>query len=62
MYASDRQRRFFHTKTAASKGITPAQVKEFDEASKGKDLPERASPKSRPKTLRERARERMVKK
>lgn len=44
-YASDAQRRFFHTATARKKGITPATVKEFDEASKGKKLPEKKSMK-----------------
>lgn len=42
-YASDRQRRFFHTATARRKGITSAMVKEYDEASRGKKLPEKAS-------------------
>ena len=41
-YKSDAQRRFFHTNTAKKEGITPATVKEFDEATKGKKLPERA--------------------
>lgn len=41
-YRSDAQRRFFHTDTAKSKGITNAEVQEFDSASKGMKLPERA--------------------
>lgn len=41
-YKSEAQRKFFHTKTAKRKGITPAMVKEFDEASKGKKLKKRA--------------------
>lgn len=41
-YKSDAQRRFFHTDTAKKKGITPEQVAEFDEASKGMKLPEKA--------------------
>ena len=41
-YASDKQRRFFHTDAAKKKGITPATVDEYDKASKGKDLPESA--------------------
>lgn len=41
-YASDRQRRFFHTESARRAGITAAMVREFDAASKGRDLPERA--------------------
>jgi len=39
-YVSDAQRRFFHTNTAKKKGITAAQVKEYDQASKGMKLPE----------------------
>jgi hypothetical protein len=41
-YKSDRQRRFFHTKTARKKGITPKMVKEYDQASRGAKLPETA--------------------
>ena len=41
-YKSDAQRKFFHTATAKKKGITPAMVKEFDDASKGMKLPEHA--------------------
>lgn len=41
-YKSDKQRRFFHTDTAKEAGITPKEVKEFDTASKGMDLPEKA--------------------
>lgn len=40
-YASDSQRRFFHSPGAAKAGISQAQVKEYDEASKGMKLPER---------------------
>lgn len=40
-YASDAQRRFFHSPGAAKAGITPSQVSEFDAASKGKKLPEK---------------------
>jgi hypothetical protein len=39
-YVSEKQRKFFHTKTAKKKGITAETVKEFDKASKGKELPE----------------------
>lgn len=42
-YKSDAQRRFFHTDTARRKGISADTVKEFDQASKGRDLPERSS-------------------
>jgi len=40
MYVSEAQRKFFHTDTARKKGITSAQVKEYDTASKGLTLPE----------------------
>lgn len=40
-YVSDKQRRFFHTATARKQGITAAMVKEYDEASRGKKLPEK---------------------
>jgi len=40
-YASDAQRRFFHSGGAKKAGITPKQVEEFDTASKGKKLPEK---------------------
>lgn len=48
-YASDAQRRFFHTNTAKKKGISSATVKEYDSASKGMSLPPRTakSPKDR---------------
>lgn len=42
-YKSDAQRRFFHSPGAQKAGITPAQVKDFDQASKGMNLPPRAS-------------------
>ncbi len=45
-YVSDRQRRFFHTDTARKHGITPAMVREYDESSRGKDLPEKAEKKA----------------
>ena len=41
-YKSDAQRRFFHTDTAKKAGITDKEVNEFDQASKGKKLPEKA--------------------
>jgi hypothetical protein len=44
-YKSDAQRKFFHTDTARKAGISPAIVKEFDEASKGMKLPKKAKPK-----------------
>jgi hypothetical protein len=40
-YKSEAQRRAFHAKEAAGE-IDPKVVKEFDRASKGKKLPERA--------------------
>ena len=39
-YASDAQRRFFHSAGAAKAGISEKTVEEFDAASKGKDLPD----------------------
>ena len=39
-YKSDAQRKFFHTDTARKKGITPEMVNEYDNASKGMNLPE----------------------
>lgn len=42
-YASDAQRRFFHTPTAAKKGISASTVKEFDTASRGMKLPPHAA-------------------
>src|SRR4029077_10588676 len=44
-YRSDAQRRFFHTDTAKKAGITSSDVEEFDKASKGKKLPEKAPKK-----------------
>ena len=41
-YRSEAQRRFFHTATARREGISAATTAEFDAASKGKQLPERA--------------------
>ncbi len=41
-YSSNAQRKFFHTQTAKDKGISPAVVNEFDQASKGMKLPEHA--------------------
>lgn len=43
-YKSTAQMRFFHTKTASTKGITPSMVNEFDQASKGAKLPTRVKP------------------
>lgn len=40
-YVSNAQRRFFHTDTAREKGISAGTVREYDEASKGRKLPER---------------------
>jgi len=40
-YASDAQRRFFHSAGAAKAGISKDTVAEFDAASKGMDLPSR---------------------
>jgi len=51
-YKSDAQRRFFHSPGAAKAGITPAEVKEFDTASKGKKLPEKVKAKKNGKSGR----------
>ena len=48
-YRSDKQRRFFHTATARKKGITKEMVEEYDDASRGKKLPEKASDKKKKK-------------
>lgn len=48
-YKSDAQRRFFHSKGAKKAGITKKEVGEFDAASRGMKLPEKAEPKSKPK-------------
>ena len=40
-YKSEAQRRFFHSAGAKKAGITSKQVKEYDNASKGKRLPEK---------------------
>jgi len=45
VYASDAQRRFFHSQGAVSSGITPAEVKKRDRASQGKALPEKVKKK-----------------
>lgn len=41
-YRSTKERAFFHTPTARKKGITKAMVDEYDKASKGMKMPERA--------------------
>ena len=40
-YKSDAQRRFFHSAGAKQAGISDATVREFDNASRGKKLPEK---------------------
>jgi hypothetical protein len=44
-YKSDAQRRLFHAKLKRGE-ISPETVHEFDEASKGTDLPERVGPRN----------------
>ena len=44
-YRSQKQEKFFHTAAAKKAGITPKEVKEFDQASKGMKLPTRAKKK-----------------
>lgn len=46
-YKSAAQRRFFHSAGAKKAGITAADVRHFDEASKGKKLPPRAKKRKR---------------
>jgi hypothetical protein len=40
-FKSAAQRGFFHSPSAKKAGITPSQVKEFDQASKGLKLPKK---------------------
>jgi hypothetical protein len=40
-YKSDAQRRFFHSPGAKKAGISKKTVEEYDNASRGKELPER---------------------
>lgn len=42
-YSSDKQHKFFHSSGAKKAGITEDMVKEYDKASKGKKLPEKAT-------------------
>ena len=49
-YKSLKQERFFHTKTGMAK-VGKKTVDEFDQASKGMDLPEEAAP-AKPKSNR----------
>jgi hypothetical protein len=42
-YASDQQRKFFHTDTARAKGIKAEDVAGKDQVSKGRALPKRVS-------------------
>ena len=44
-YESDAQRRWAHTKTGTKALGGPGKVAEWDQASKGKDLPERVGKK-----------------
>ena len=46
-YASNAQRRFFHSSGAKKAGITPKEVSEFDSASIGMKLPEHVEAKKR---------------
>lgn len=49
-YKSDAQRRYFHAAEARG-DISPKTVKEFDRASKGKELPEKVKQKHKFKRL-----------
>lgn len=51
-YKSLAQERFFHTDTAKKKGISESTVKEFDQASKGMQLPKKAEKDHLKKALR----------
>lgn len=42
-FKSKSQQRYFHTDSAKKAGITEGMVKEYDKASKGKKLPEKAT-------------------
>lgn len=44
-FKSQAQRRFFHSAGARKAGITAKEIKEYNEASKGKKLPEKAKKK-----------------
>jgi hypothetical protein len=46
-YASDAQRRFFHTDTARAKGIKAEDVAGKDQVSKGRKLVKRVAPVQR---------------
>lgn len=48
-YKSEAQEKFFHSPKAAAQGISSDTVREFDEASAGKSLPEYAEKASGPK-------------
>ena len=60
-YKSDAQRRFFHSKGAKKAGISQATVNEFDQASKGKKLPEYVGNKISHKTINRSKQNRIVK-
>jgi hypothetical protein len=44
-YKSEAQRKWFHSAGAKKAGITPADVKHWDEVSKGKKFPQKAKAK-----------------
>jgi hypothetical protein len=44
-FASDSQRRFFHSKGAKKAGITKADIEKWDAESKGKKVPEKVKKK-----------------
>jgi len=47
-YKSDKQRRFFHyAEQAGKKGFTKKMVNEYDQSSKGMDLPEEVKNKAK---------------
>lgn len=48
-YASDAQRRFFHTDTAKAKGISAEDVHGKDQVSKGRSLPKKVGASRSPR-------------
>ncbi len=48
-YKSDAQRKWAHTRAGLTALGGEAQVEEWDRASRGRKLPERAKPKAKPK-------------
>jgi hypothetical protein len=47
-FKSQKQQAFFHSAAALKAGITPQETQEFDDASKGMDLPVRSKASAAP--------------